>query len=137
MDHDSSNPTKESPTKELAAQIEMLAQASNLLLHRLDSIERALDRQTFELADLKVHVKDGPNAETVRNLVATLNLPEPFLIGDFLRALNHHIIQHDLVDLNDLEIHTTPYLCQAFYLQSTDIKIPYAKLLLGLSHMFV
>ena len=132
MDDDSSN-----PTKELAAQIEMLAQASNLLLHRLDSIERALDRQTFELADLKVRVKDGPNAETVRNLVATLNLTERFLIGDFLRALNQHIIQHDLVDLNDLEIRTTPYLRKAFYLQPTDLKIPYAKLLLGLPHMFV
>jgi hypothetical protein len=132
-----SQPVSELPTKELAKQVEMLAQASNLLLHRLDSIERALDRQTFELADLKVRVKDGPNAETVLNLVATLNLAERFLIGDFLRALNQHIIQHDLVDLNDLEIRTTPYLRQAFYLQPTDLKIPYAKLLLGLPHMFV
>ena len=138
MDDDSgATSTKESPTKELAAQIEMLAQASNLLLHRLDSIERSLDRQTFELADLKVRVKDGPNTDTVRNLVATLNLAERFLIGDFLRALNQHIIQHDLVDLNDLEIRTTPYLRQAFYLQPTDLKIPYAKLLQGLPHMFV
>jgi hypothetical protein len=123
--------------QDLAAQVEMLAQASNLLLHRLDSIERALDRDTFELANLKVRVKDGPNAESVKTLVATLNLTEPFLIGDFLRALNPHIIQHDLVDLNDLEIRTTPHLRQAFYLQPTDIKIPYAKLLLGLPHMFV
>ena len=123
--------------EELATQIEMLARTSNLLLHRLDSMERALNQETFELASLKVSVKEGPNAADVRTLVATLNLAEPFLIGDFLKSLNQHIIHHDLVDLNDLEITTTPYLRKAFYLQPTDTKIPYAKLLLGLPSMFV
>ena len=127
----------DSPNDDLAAQIEALVQASNLLLYRLDSMERALNQETFELASLKVRVKDGPNATEVRSLVATLNLTEPFLIGDFLKALNQHIIQNDLVDLNDLEITTTPYLRKAFYLQPTNTKIPYAKLLLGLPNMFV
>lgn len=124
-------------TKELASHVEMLAQASNLLLHRLDSVERALDQQTFELASLKVNVKDGLNVAEVRNLIENLNLTEPFLIGDFLRALNQYLIHNDHVDLNDLEILTTPFIQKAFYLQPTDIKIPYAKLLLGLPYMFV
>jgi hypothetical protein len=127
----------DSPNQELATQIDSLVRTTNLLLYRLDSMERALNQETFELASLKVRVKDGPNATDVRTLVATLNLTEPFLIGEFLKALNQHIIQHDLVDLNDLEITTTPYLRKAFYLQPTDMKIPYAKLLLGLPSMFV
>ena len=133
---DSSNEELDATT-ELATQIEALARTSNLLLHRLDSIERAIEQETFELASLKVRIKDGPNAADVRSLVTTLNLAEPILIGDFLKALNQHIIAHNLVDLNDLEITVTPYIRKAFYLQPTDTKIPYAKLLLGLPSMFV
>ena len=130
----------DSPKEELSKltrQVETLAQASNLLLYRLDSVERALNQETFELAALKVRIKDGLNSAEVRNLVATLNLTEPILIGDFLKALNQHIIHQDLVDLNDLEITVTPYIRKAFYLQPTDTKIPYAKLLLGLPSMFI
>lgn len=127
----------DSPKEELAAQIDRLVCTANLLLYRLDSVERALNQETFQLAALKVRVKDGPNAEQVRSLVSTLNLTEPFLIADFLKALNQHIIHQDLVDLNDLEITVTPYIRKAFYLQPTDTKIPYAKLLLGLPSMFV
>ena len=123
--------------QELAAQVEMLAQASNLLLHRLDSIERALDQQTFDLAKLNVRVKDGPAAPAVRSLLAALNLTTPLLIGDFLRALNQYLIHNNLVDLNDLEIHVSLLLNEAFSLLPTDTKIPYAKLLLGLPSMFV
>jgi hypothetical protein len=123
--------------RELAAQVEMLAHASNLLLHRLDTIERALDQNTFELDTLKVRVKDGPHAAATRSLLAALNLAEPLLIGQFLRTLNRYLIHNDLVDLNDLEIHTTPLLKEAFVLQPTSTKIPYAKLLLSLPHMFV
>jgi hypothetical protein len=133
---DSSNEELDATT-ELATQIEALARTSNLLLHRLDSIERAIEQETFELASLKVRIKDGPNAADVRSLVTTLNLAEPILIGDFLKALNQHIITHNLVDLNDLEITVTPYIRKAFYLQPTDTKIPYAKLLLGLPSMFM
>ena len=123
--------------QELAAQVEMLAQASNLLLHRLDSIERALDQQTFDLAKLNVRVKDGPAAPAVRSLLSALNLTAPLLIGDFLRALNQYLIHNNLVDLNDLEIHVSLLLNEAFLLLPTDTKIPYAKLLLGLPSMFV
>lgn len=119
--------------KSLEEQINDLCKTTDFLAHRLDSIQRLLDQNTFELETQKI----GATAENVRELLAALKLEEPLELGEFLRALNKYLIHNDLVDLNDLQIYLNPLLAAAFQTPADLKKIPYALLLSALPKMFV
>jgi hypothetical protein len=122
----------------LLQQIEHLKVNGDLLQHRLDSIERLLDQQTFQLQNVKIRVAPLENANQVRELLKTLELEEDNLVlGDFLKALNRWLIKEDLVDLNDLQIYLSPLVAASFQKPIGLKKIPYALLLTALPKMFV
>lgn len=127
-----------SDLKTLTEHIEYLKQASDLLEYRLDTIQRLLDQQTFDLESYILRVAPTSNANKVLELLKELGLgnQESIQMGEFLKALNTWLIQNELVDLNDLQIYLNPMLCAAFQKDSGLKKIPYALLLTSLSHMF-
>jgi hypothetical protein len=124
--------------KSLTSQIEDLCKSSDLLTHRLDTIQRLLDQQSFNLETQKIKVGPFAKAKNVRKLLDALQLnDEDLCVGDFLRALNCYLIHNDLVDLNDLQIKMTPLLSSAFQKAPGLKKIPYPLLLTALPKMFV
>ena len=124
--------------KTLEQHIQELKERSNLLQHRLDTIQRLLDQKTFELDTLPIKVAPTAKEKHVRSFLQVLELEESgLLLGDFLRAMNKWLIQQELVDLNDLQIHLTPFLSCVFQKPAGLKKIPYALLLTALPKMFV
>ena len=121
----------------LESQIRSLCETSNFLSHRLDSIQRLLDQETFELETQSIKVFPGQHTTAVRALLEALNLTDDNLkLGDFLRALNRYLIHNDLVDLNDLQIVLSPLIASAFQKPPGLKKIPYPLLLTALPKMF-
>lgn len=130
--------TVQTDIKTLQDHIEDMKKNANLLSYRLDSIQRMLDRQIFELQNLAIKVNPYGKPTQVHKLLATLDLKEDGLIlGDFLKALNRWLIKEELVDVNDLEIHLSPLVAAAFQKAPGLKKIPYALLLNSLPKMFV
>jgi hypothetical protein len=124
--------------KTLEQHIQDLRERSHLLHHRLDTIQRLLDQKTFELDTLPIRVAPTTKEKHVRSFLQMLELEESgLLLGDFLRAMNKWLIQQELVDLNDLQIHLTPFLSCVFQKAPGLKKIPYALLLTALPKMFV
>jgi hypothetical protein len=131
-------PTYESDFKTLTEHIEYLKQTSDLLGYRLDTIQRLLDQETFDLENYALRVASNSNTNKVKALLEELGLKDSVSLkmGDFLKALNTWLIQKELVDLNDLQIHLNPMLCAAFQKAPGLKKIPYALLLTSLPKMF-
>lgn len=126
----------EDEIKTLESEIERLCTMSNLLQHRLDTIERLIHNNQFELE--KQPIKSHPGREDIlRPFLQTLELEESGLtVGVFLQALNRHLIRSRLVDLNDLEIILTEELRTLFLIDESQKKVPYAILLRQLPELF-
>ena len=121
----------------LESQIRTLCETSNFLSHRLDTIQRLLEQDTFELETQPIKLYPGKHIVSVKRLLDTLNLTDDTLtLGDFLRALNRYLIHNDLVDLNDLQIILSPLIASAFQKAPGLKKIPYPLLLTALPKMF-
>lgn len=122
----------------LEAELTRLRDTAHFLRHRLDTVQSLLDQETFELSHLPAKLPSGAKGSGARALLAELNLSETELtIGAFLKALNQYLVKQGLVDLNDLSIRPTPLLIKAFYLKQDTETIPYSRILLGLSALFV
>ena len=122
----------------LEEQIQLLKDQSNLLLHRLDTIQECLKQESFDLASQSIKVNPTSKATSIRKLLVTLDLDEKGLtIGKFLKALNIYLIHTNLVDLNDLQIHLNPILTSAFQKAPGLQKIPYGLLLSSLPKLFI
>jgi hypothetical protein len=122
----------------LEIQIRSLCESSNFLSHRLDTIQRLLDQETFELETQPIKVYPNHHAPAVKSLLTALNLSDTNLkLGDFLRALNRYLIHNELVDLNDLQILLSPLIASAFQKPPGLKKIPYPLLLTALPRMFM
>jgi len=135
---DLTDPTETSPIQTLKDELEHLKTTSDFLLHRVDSMQRALEQQSFSLADHKLHLQPTRRAAQVRLLLTVLNLEESNLtLGIFLKALNVYLLKHDLVDLNDLQVLLNPLLQAAFHKPPGLKKIPYGLLLNTLPTLFV
>jgi hypothetical protein len=127
-----------SPLDTLESQINALANTTHFLHHRLDTIQRLLDQEMFDMESLSIQVAPSSKASQVRELLEALQLKEENLqLGTFLRALNQWLIQEDFVDLNDLQIILSPLVAAAFQKPPGLKKIPYALLLTALPKMFV
>jgi hypothetical protein len=121
----------------LESQIRALCETSNFLSHRLDTIQRLLDQETFELETQPITLYPGQHIDSVKRLLDALELTDTNLkLGDFLRALNRYLIHNDLVDLNDLQIRLSPLIASAFQKAPGLKKIPYPLLLTALPKMF-
>jgi hypothetical protein len=126
------------PLISLQEQIQLLKDQSNLLLHRVDSMQACLKQESFDLAIQTISIKSTNKAAKVKLLLTTLELKEDGLtVGHFLSALNTYLIKHDLVDLNDLQIILNPLLCAAFQKPTGLKKVPYGILLNSLPNLFV
>ena len=122
----------------LQEQIKLLKDQSNLLLHRLDTIQECLKQDSFDLASQSIKVNPSSKATNVRKLLVTLDLEEAGLtIGIFLKTFNLYLIREQLVDLNDLQIHLNPILTSAFQKAPGLKKIPYGLLLHSLPKLFI
>lgn len=121
----------------LETEITRLRDTAHFLRHRLDSVQRLLDQETFELEKHPARITPNRKGQQVRKLLQALALEEQGLtIGQFLRALNKYLVEQGLVDLNDLQIRLTPLLSTAFQKPADTTKIPYSYLLLSLPLMF-
>jgi len=121
----------------LQEELVQLKETSDFLLHRLDSMQRALDQDTFHLDMRPINIAPTRHARQVRMFFQVLGLQETSTtLGTFLRALNHYLIKQDLVDLNDLQIHLNPTLYAAFQKPLGLKKVPYGLLLNSLPSMF-
>jgi hypothetical protein len=119
-----------SPLQTLKSELEHLKTTSDFLLHRVDSMQHALDQESFSLADQPIQISPTGKPAQVRLLLTVLNLEEVSLtLGSFLKALNIYLVRHDLVDLNDLQILLNPLLRAAFQKPSGLKKVPYGLLL--------
>ena len=124
--------------KTLREHIEHLKQTSDILDYRLDTIQNLLTQQMFDLESYELRVAPNSHANQVTALLKELGLKDhaSLKMGAFLKALNKWLIQKELVDLNDLQIHLNPMLCAAFQKAPGLKKIPYALLLTSLPRMF-
>jgi hypothetical protein len=121
----------------LQEELVQLKETSDFLLHRLDSMQRALDQDTFHLDMRPIKIAPTRHARQVRMFFQVLGLQETSTtLGDFLRAINRYLIKENLVDLNDLQIHLNPTLYAAFQKPLGLKKVPYGLLLNSLPSMF-
>ena len=126
----------EETIQSLEQEIQALKQTTDLLLHRLDSMQRSLEQESFQLATRVVQLKETHTKEQLKNLVQALGLEESSLtLGSFLKALNQYILRQNLVDLNDLHIYFNPLLQSVF--QSNYEKVPYGFFLKSLPDLFI
>lgn len=127
----------DSEFQSLEGWIQTMKNNGDLLHHRLDSIERLLELETFNFSKHIIKVSpDNPN-ESLKTLLKEAGMQtESFTLEEFLKALNRWLIQNELVDLNDLQIHLTPLLASAFQKSVELKKIPYPILLTSLPRMF-
>lgn len=121
----------------LANDLERMKTTANLLYHRVHTLQTLLEQDRFELSDYRLTVKPSNRQGKVREFLRLLEIQEDTVsLGVFLSRLNHWLIQSELVDLNDFQIHMTPLLSSAFYKAPGLKKIPYPLLLLSLPKMF-
>jgi len=136
MNCDLESESIENDLRTLEQEIQMLKQTADLLLHRLDSMERSLEQDTFQLATRVIQLKETPHTPKIKLLLKELFLEESTLtLGLFLKALNQYLIHHALVDLNDLHLYLNPLLQAVF--QSKREKVPYGFFLKSLPELFV
>jgi hypothetical protein len=136
--HSSEDTMLKTDISTLYEEIEELKKTSDFLLHRLDSMQRALQYETFELDTRPIQVAPTRHAKQVRLFLQVLGIKETSVtLGDFLRAFNVYLIQQDLVDLNDLQIYLNPSLYAAFQKPLGLKKVPYGLLLNSLPTMFI
>jgi hypothetical protein len=136
--HTSEDSTVKQEITTLEEELHALKTTTDFLLHRLDSMQRALEQESFHLDTRLIQIAPTRYAKQVRMFFQVLGLNETSAtLGDFLRALNQYLIRHDLVDLNDLQIHLNPTLYAAFQKPIGIKKIPYGLLLNSLSNMFI
>ena len=118
--------------------ITTMAKQSDFLHHRLDSIQRLLDQETFEFSSRPLKVAPVAKASQVRKLLDEIGVTEEELTMEiFLKALNRWLICQELVDLNDLQIHLSPLVASAFQKAPGLKKVPYCLLLASLPKMFI
>ncbi len=118
--------------------IETMAKQSTFLQHRLDTIQRLLDQETFEFSSRPLKVAPVAKASQVRKLLQEINVTEEGLTMEvFLKALNRWLIHQELVDLNDLQIVLTPFVASVFEKPAGLKKVPYCLLLASLPKLFV
>lgn len=122
----------------LREQVEHLSETAGLLSHRLDSMQQALEQETFQLATVPIRLTArNKSYEHLRAFLTELGLREENLtVGRFLRALNRYLIQENCIDLNDLQIRLNPRLCAVFSKPPGLKKVPYALLLKNLPNLF-
>ncbi len=121
----------------LREHVETLSQTAGLLSYRLDSMQDALEQETFQLATHTIRVARTKSYEHVQAFLQELSLTEETLtVGRFLRALNRYLIQENCIDLNDLQIRLNPRLCAVFSKPPGLKKVPYALLLKNLPNLF-
>ena len=127
----------DSEFQSLESWIQTMKTNGDLLHHRLDSIERLLEQETFNFSKHVLKVSPIEPNEDLKTLLKEAGIQtELFTLEEFLKALNRWLIASDLVDLNDLQIRLTPMLASAFQ-KSPDLKkIPYPLLLTSLPRMF-
>jgi hypothetical protein len=134
------NSTEEDTASDLGSLegwIQNMKTKGDLLHHRLDSIERLLDQETFNFSKYILKVSSIEPNEALQQLLKEAGIQtETFTLEEFLKALNRWLVQSDLVDLNDLQIHLTPLLAAAFHKSIELKKIPYPLLLTSLPRMF-
>jgi hypothetical protein len=129
--------TLESEFQSLEGWIQTMKNSGDLLHHRLDSIERLLEQETFNFSKYVLKVSPIPPNEALNTLLKEMGIEtRSFPLEEFLKALNRWLIQNELVDLNDLQIHLTPLLASAFQKSPELKKIPYPLLLISLPRMF-
>ena len=122
----------------LAIELQKLKDTSNLLSHRLNTLQTLLDQERFELSSYELKVRPSARAGKVRELLTSIGVQEEgLLMGDFLTALNKWLVSQGHVDLNDLQILMSPLLSSAFYKPAALKKMPYPLLLLALDKMFL
>ena len=122
----------------LAIELQKLKDTSNLLSHRLNTLQTLLDQERFELSYYELKVRPSARAGKVRELLTSIGVQEEgLLMGDFLTALNKWLVGQGHVDLNDLQILMSPLLSSAFYKPAALKKMPYPLLLLALDKMFL
>ena len=122
----------------LEEELTRLRDTAHFLRHRLDTVQTLLDRETFELEKHPAQIQQGKKGQAARNLLEALTLQESNLtIGTFLKALNQYLVNHDLVDLNDLTIRPNPLVAKAFCLEHKTVSVPYSRLLLSLPALFL
>lgn len=125
-----------SPILSLYDQLIQLKSSTDLLQHRVDTIEHLLDHEPI-FTEIPLRVAPKRTAHKVRELLTAMNLQEEGLtLETFLRTLNKYLIHQELVDLNDLQIHLSPIVAAAFHKPIGLKKVPYALLLLALPSMF-
>lgn len=121
----------------LREHVETLSQTAGLLSYQLDSMQDALDQETFQLATVPIQLARTKSYDHVRAFLQELGLREDNLtVGRFLRALNRYLIQEDCIDLNDLQVRLNPRLCAVFSKPPGLKKVPYALLLKSLPNLF-
>jgi hypothetical protein len=118
---------------ELENWIQTLKNSGDLLHHRLDSIERLLEHETFN--SKKLFLK--PKTENASQLLIDLGFTETHpTLEELLKKLNKWLINSELVDLNDLQILITPQIEATFEKTRGLQKAPYPLLLASLPQLF-
>ena len=117
--------------------IENLEKSAYFLQHRLDTIQSQLDVHTFSLETMRLHLHKSSRTNVLRKLLSLLELDEKSLtMGDFLKKLNTYLIQNDFIDLNDLQIKTSPLIALVFEIPTEKRKVPYPFLLKQMKYLF-
>lgn len=109
---------------------------AKFLQERIDTIEWQLQEETFQAANVPLKIREKQR-ETARRFLETIDCEETDLtLGMFLKCLNRYLIANNCVDLNDLQIYTSPFLRSTLGLLPTMQKVPYPWLLAGLPVLF-
>jgi hypothetical protein len=110
----------------------------DVMKYRLDSMQRALEYKSFSLENLSIRLReDVSTSSAMSRFLTDLSLSEDTLtLGLFLKALNTHLVRNELVDLNDLEIYVPSYLKEAFNMEPSLEKVPYATVLWHIPQVF-
>ena len=86
---------------------------------------------------MRLHLRKGSRTNVLRKLLSLLELDEKNLtMGNFLKKLNAYLIQNDFIDLNDLQIKTSPLLSLVFEIPTEKRKISYPFLLKQMKYLF-
>lgn len=118
--------------------IRHLETSANFLQQRLDTVQSQIDVHTFSLQTMHIHVRKSSRTSSLRKLLKLIELDEkqPMTMGSFLTKLNNYLLQNDYIDLNDLQIHTSPLIALVFNIPDNKRKIPYPFLLKELKELF-
>lgn len=134
---DNNNQSEDSETnsefQSLEVWIQTMKTSGDLIHHRIDSIERLLEQETFNFSKLILKAK----TEKVTDFLLQIGINHSITLEEFLKALNRWLINSDLVDLNDLQIIVTPQIEATFEKTKGLQKVPYPFLLASLPQLFI